>query len=85
MFDRRQYDLIRSLCLAGVKGPEANFALCRELIAIGERAEAEIAVLDREAQDAAVLATADQIKAQQEASRGRVPGGGGHAHGDIEL
>ena len=65
MFERRQYELIRGLCLAGLRAPETNFALARELIAIGEVADAKIVASDAVARDAAVLAEADKIKAAQ--------------------
>ncbi len=66
MFTRRQYELIRSLCLAGLHAPEANFALAGELIEIGEAAEVEIAAAACAEREASVLAEAGKIKAARE-------------------
>lgn len=65
MFDRRQYDLIRGLCLAGMKAPETNFALAHELIAIGEIADAQIAAADSATREAQLLAEAERVNAAQ--------------------
>ncbi len=68
MFDRRQYELIRGLCLAGLRAPDTNFALARELIEIGEAADAEIAAADGALREASVLAEAERIKAARQMS-----------------
>jgi hypothetical protein len=68
-FDRRQYDLIRQMALAAVKSPDANFALMREIVAVGEIAEGQIAALDTGARESAALAEADDIKARRKAAQ----------------
>lgn len=69
MFTRRQYELVRSLCLAGLHAPEANFALASELIEIGEIAETEIAAAASAEREASVLAEAGKIEAARAASQ----------------
>jgi hypothetical protein len=61
MLTPRQYELIRGLCLAGLRAQETNFALARELIEIGEIAEAKIAAATSSEREALVLAEAERI------------------------
>jgi hypothetical protein len=63
MFSRRQYEIIGQLCLAGMKSPEADFVLSRELLEIGEIAGATINAADAAAREATLLADAARITA----------------------
>jgi hypothetical protein len=63
MYSPRQYTLIRNLCLAGIKLPDINFSLARELIEIGEIADAETAAATAKAQEASIVAEAARISA----------------------
>jgi hypothetical protein len=54
---------IRNLCLAGIKLPDINFSLARELIEIGEIADAETAAATAKAQEASIVAEAARISA----------------------
>lgn len=65
MYSLRQCTLIRSLCLAGIKLPDINIALARELIEIGEIADAEAAAATGKAQEASILAEAARISGAQ--------------------
>lgn len=61
MYNQRQLILVRSLALAGLRLPDTDFALARELIEIGTVADAAIARLAQEAQRAALLADPEAI------------------------
>lgn len=65
MFTKRQLEIISGLARAGLKDPNAGFEISRELIDIGQAAEADVAAAAAIEHEKAVLAEAEQIAARK--------------------